>query len=204
MSDDQLELEGVPLEHIPVRMPRDHHIGEQVFYERWLELMAQPVPFWEEDQAEPMLHSILGHYRKRVLGQREATIGATFAVWLGCNAGQSIVYDGRQIRKHAGKHADCYLMAWACANRRYNWLNGGGRTIEYMLAPDDHFGPIYPVGRGITKIPDLSADDCEAMDQLFGWLGSDNGEAWLVACEAEVQKRQAAAYRAEQRREVVT
>ncbi|WP_321953153.1 hypothetical protein [Paraburkholderia bannensis] len=199
MSDEQLELPEVPLVHAPIRMPRENHIGEQVFYEKWLELMAQPVPFWDDEHPEPMLHSVLGHHRKSVFGQREATIGATFAVWLGCNAGQSIVYEGRQHRKHLLKSADCYLLSWASANRRFTWLNGGARMVEYMLAPDDHFGPIFPYGRGLARIPDLTADDVEAMDQLFGWLGTDDGEAWLVECEAAVQSRQAAAYRAEQR-----
>lgn len=200
MSGDQLELEAVRLEHKPVRSPRDGHIGEQVFYEKWCALMTRPVPYWEEDQLEPMLHSILTHHRKRVLGQREATIAATFAVWLGCNAGSSIVYEGRRIRNSAGKSHDCYLMAWASANRRFNWLNGGGRMVEYMLAPDDHYGAIFPVGRGLSRIPDLTSDDVEVMDQLFGWLGSDDGEAFLVDAEAEIQRREAEAYRAERKR----
>lgn len=183
------------LDHSPVRKPRAGHIGEQVFAERWRELMAS-VPLHGEGHPNEMLETILRNYHKDQVDQRDATVAATVVCWLGCNCGRAILYIAKRL-KELGAGPESYLYAWAGENRRSLGINRGYRTIEYMLAPDDHFGRQWPHESELSLVrrPEISVNDLEVAEHLFAWFRTGDGEAWIAESEREVDRRQAEAYR---------
>lgn len=184
------------LVHRAIRGPRDGHIGEQVYSELWRNLMAIPVPpsHWEEHPLTK-LHEVLPQYPWK-LDQRCASVCATFITWLGCSNGQSIIFRARRLKEEGRQQA--FLLAWYENNKRHRWVNHGFRTIEFMLAPDDHFGQA-PMERFDTLrwIPYLRQEDHEAIEHLCIWLGDPEGQRFVALAEEEIRRRKAEAFDAQ-------
>lgn len=194
----QLPLDSQWLLHRPITGPRAGHIGENVFCEKWLELMQSEVEFREVDEPEHLtkLNRILRNADFAACTDRACAIAASWATYLGCNVGASVLSLGESLRQ-AGFVHDCYLLAWASHNRRAYGVNNGFRAIEFFLAPADHYGRSYTGGVELKRIPDLCVLDYEIIEHLWSWLGSDDGGAWLAGCQREIERRQAAAWRSE-------
>lgn len=194
----QLPLDDQWLLHRPVTGPRVGHIGENVFCEKWLELMQCEVEFHEVDEPADTskLARILVNMRLPVIGQRECVVAASWACYLGCNVGASVIHLGDGLTVGAGAYRR-FLAAWSIHNTRSIGVNRGHRAIEFILAPADHFNMDPYAFSGLNRAPDLSVTDYEVIDHLWLWLGSDEGHNWLADCQREIEQRQAAAWRAE-------
>jgi hypothetical protein len=193
--EDYLHALGV-LDHSPIRPARDGFIGETVFAERWKHfIVKQPKGSFTSWMTTPnaMLAGILSDLPARIT-QRHASICATVACWLGTNMGRCTLDTAKRLM--AVTHdRDAYVAAWAIANKRVHFVNSGNRTIEFLLAPPDHYGKLLFHGYGLIKRPALTVEDLETVDQFWYWLGGPDGRSVVQGCENEVTKRQAAEYR---------
>jgi len=156
------------LQHIPINPPRAGYHGEAVYAAHWIELMSK---------SASALHRLLFNFPWEP-GQREATVAATFVCWLGTNMGQSFLNEGKRLSGHFFL-GDSYLAAWACHNRRSRGVNSSWRSLEHMMN----------VGGRDACIPDLSAHDYEAVEHIAHWLGSQDGQAFIAGCQAEIERR---------------
>ena len=198
MTSHQLELDGQWLLHRPITGPRNGHIGEQVFCEKWLELQQSDVEFREVGEPEhtSKLDRILRHVQLPKIGERECAVAASWACYLGCNVGASVISLGDRLKDGTGEYRR-FLAAWAIHNTRAVGVNRGFRAIEFVLAPPDHVQSNPFAFSGLTRAPDLSLTDYEVIEHLWLWLGSEEGSVWLADCVREIDRRQAAAWRAE-------
>jgi hypothetical protein len=162
------------LSHTPVRPPRRTFLREQVYASRWAKLIA----------AHPrVLMSILTDYVAPV-GQREATVAASFVTWLGTNIGQALLETAAKRTPLSPladwskelAASDAFLSAWAHENRRQLGINGGKRTLEAILQDDTASQQQRP-----------SADDYEVVEHLVIWLGCTRGQRFLAGCRAEAE-----------------
>jgi hypothetical protein len=193
--------------HEPLQAPRKNHIGEHVYYERWQELMHRMPSGWSEhDDDNPpaeiaMLSSILRDLHcSGEIGQREASVCASFIVWLGCNIGNCLILQSERLRET--HRAACVLVAWTLQNRRSIYSNGGYRSIEMILSRDEdwHQASVgIPGVHELKQAPELTARDTEIVETLCCWLG-EAGHGFVIGCEREISKRQAHADLLERRR----
>ncbi|CAN7638770.1 hypothetical protein [Paraburkholderia terricola] len=198
MNEGQLQLDRQWLLHRPITGPRNGHIGEQVFCEKWLELQQREVEFREVDEPEhtTKLARIITNAQLPKFGERECSVAASWACYLGCNIGASVIHLGDRLKDGAGDYRR-FIAAWAIHNTRSIGVNGGYRAIEIMLAPAACRNTDPLSYGGLKCAPDLSLTDYEVIEHLWLWLGTDEGAAWLEDCQREIDRRQAAAWRAE-------
>jgi hypothetical protein len=186
-TDDHLFDLG-ECEHKSLRPPRVGFIGETVFAAYWVNLMAIPAPTWYDSQTNHQLLLIL-HDMPGTITQRHATVAATLVTWLGTNCGRAFLSDAQQLEQKMGRFAGhAYPAAWAIENARSSGINGGFRTVEHLLAPDDHFGR-NSRGHGLSFQPELTADDLEVMEHVAKWLGTPEGKQFTAVCENEIKHR---------------
>jgi hypothetical protein len=158
MHEDNLNL--IDLEHIPVQPPRPGTPGEAIYLELWREYLA----------ANP---NRLGHILRDVCGeptQRDATVCASFMVFMGCNGGRSLHQHAENLVSGGFgiMRAEAYRFAWAKMNSRRSGVNNGIRTIEFMLA--EH----HPIKDGHVHhelIPDLTMRDIDVVEAMVDWWG---------------------------------
>lgn len=168
-----------PLDHKPLRPPRAGHIGEQVYASMWNALLAangeQIDPY--HDFEDP-LAVILEHFPKTI-AQRHATVCASVVCWLGTACGRGFIYQARKIAERgAFSTEDSFLIAWTLENYRLGFVNHGGRTLEFLLAPS----------HGQDDGP--SADDYEVAEHVARWLGCPDGEMFVASCKEEIRRLQ--------------
>lgn len=178
------------LSHTPLRPPRAGHIGEQVYASMWQAAMSER---WEEyrasdDDAAP-IEMVLQEFR-RTVEQRHATVAATVICWLGCSVGFALMRRAEsEIAAGRWDEHKAYLLAWTLENRRVRHVNSGVRLIEYMLTPEeDRVQPKWNDESGISKLPQLSADDLEVVDHVMLWLPTERGQRFLRQCEKEIER----------------
>lgn len=194
MTSRQIELDARRFLHRPITGPRNGHIGEQVFCEKWLALQRRDIDFREVDQLAhtSKLDRILRNAQLPMIGERVCTVEASWACYLGRNVGASVITLGDRLKDGVGEYR-WFLAAWAIHNTRSVGVNRGFRAIEFILAPVEHFNTAEPFAlSGLNRAPDLSLTHYEVI-----WLGTDEGAVWLADCQREVDRRQAAAWRAE-------
>lgn len=192
MSDDYeqylLDLGWLQHEAIPPH-PRPGHIGENVYAEQWRELMLTHSAS-DEDLIAPnaRLARILDELPTR-LTQRHATVCATFITWLGCASGMSFRLTAEKlIASGVLRGGGAWRAAWAVHNSRHGGTNGGWRSIEFMLAPPDHFGKdqLFAIGgETLVRMPEISTNDLECIETLCEWLGV-GGVGFVLRCEARI------------------
>ena len=181
------------IQHAPLRPPRKGVTGEAVFSARWTALMHATHPdltYDEEVSGAPMLSRICSPMWYPI-GQREATVAATFACWLGTNMGLAMLRSGRANRRSG---LDCpTLLAWTLHNRRHGAINGGARSIDLLLAPDELLrkdsvssGACHP----LESLPDLSLRDAEVIEHICIWLDTRAGQDFITSAELEIERQQ--------------
>lgn len=167
--------ELVDLVHEPLVPPRPTFTGECAFSAVWKATMtAAPSESYTGRVLHP-IDDVLWNLAYETT-QREASILASMASWLGTNCGQSILYRAEHALNDVGP--DRYLMAWAAENARKRGINGFRRTIE---AFGDRGGCI-----------DFTARDLEAIDSMMQWLSTHEGQRFLAAARAEDEQRRRA------------
>jgi hypothetical protein len=193
-------MKGV-LQHDPIRPARATHAGEQAFLEAWRATMAET---WEEarglceDQPPPPIEVVLADLHGRVT-QRRAAVLASIATWLGCNAGASILHQAdREIARERWERRHAYLLAWALDNIRRRGVNSATRYIEHVLAREEDYGTDWLGSRSVLKVPPISLDDSETIEQFMLWLPSVRGQAFLRRAQADFDRRRDEERRSEQ------
>lgn len=169
-------------DHSPIRPPRESHHGEQVFSEKWAELMQRMPGMYDDYSTNVILQQIL--HAGDSLTQRMATVAASFVVWLGTNCGRGFIDTARRRAKEGMMREQAFIAEWAIENHRHTWMNSGFRVIEYILATPDCM-----INGQLKYCPDYSADDCEVIEKVAYWLGSSDGEAFIASCEKEISER---------------
>jgi hypothetical protein len=173
--------------HEPMRPPRRCHIGENVYADRWRELMAQVPEDADYDTPEAVAHlrEILSPMWYEI-GQREATVAASFICWLGTNCGRCFL--GQARKRRADKVRQSTLTVWTEENYRHTGINHGIRTIEYLLAPPHTIKntAITSPEKPLTELPDISLRDAEVIEHICEWLDTEKGMAFVMRCEREI------------------
>lgn len=166
-----------PLQHTPARPPRAGIRGENLFANRWAELMAGE-ECWNSGRTP--LECVLGSYGA-VVRQREATVAASIVCWLGTNMGRCLLDQARRLTAGGALwDGDAYVAAWAVHNQRKRSVNGGARALELMLQTT--------VQDAAARLPRASADDYEVAEHVMRWLGTRDGQAFLNRCETELDR----------------
>jgi hypothetical protein len=187
---DQLNL--LPVAHMPIIKPRDGHLGERIFCEEWASL-AGDLRFAFDEQ-ESKLDRILSNLTPEAT-QRDAHVAASFVTWLGTSCGKAMLVIAERLRPVADE--DAILFAWAQANMRRFFVNGGNRAIEAILAPEDHFGPSTLV-IGCSELkqrPEMTLRDAEVVDHVALWLGTMEGWNFIDRCERRIKFEQSEEWR---------
>ena len=177
-------------EYTPIRTcyPRRGHIGERVYFEEWQHLMRE-LPQDGYHVPNSMLVDILWKHPSYVT-QRHASICTSVVIWLGTACGQGIrLSANRLVEKFHEYPGRAWLTAWTTQNTRSPGINHGYRTIEHLLAPDDHFGRYITslCGETLKKRPKLTVDDYECVEHLMEWLG-ENGQGFVLKCERRIEE----------------
>jgi hypothetical protein len=178
---DQTEL--LAFSHEGIRAPRKDVIGEVVMAERWQAYMQRFAPSIHDECDEYGFRTLMASF-PFPLSQRLATVAASFIQWLGTNCGRCFIGDAEKIAAALHDRLDAWAAAWAIENARHPSINGGVRIIEAALAPADH----YVHGR-LNRLPDLTAEDYEAVEHVVLWLGSTDGKAFFADCQREINAR---------------
>lgn len=169
-------------EHKAIAMPRKGFLGENVFYDNWVQMLTK-----DRDMSEPdnqQFADVLGSYGHKI-DERAATVAATFISWLGTNVGFSYREEARKLAKALPYKHDAYLMAWAVHNLRQSSVSAGRRQLESCLSD-----PSLDRHDHINRAPILSSQDYEVVEHLVVWLGSDEGQDFLEKCEADIARNQ--------------
>lgn len=178
----ELNQDETCFSHTPVRPVRQDVLGEVVFMEHWLKLMAQELPFeYDIDPPNEMLKHILWDVPS-VLTERHAQVCASLIRWLGTNNGRAFLEraDNMSIRLRSREQG--YQCAWTLENQRRQGTDYGWRAIEAVLSPE-------ALTNQRMERPALSFEDSDTIDVLMGWMGSEKGEQFLVDCRKEIEKR---------------
>ncbi len=178
MNDcDQQEL--IELAHIPLRPARAGTPGEGIYLQLWVDYLAL-----DPDR----LHSILWSTGRHV-GQREASVCASFMTFMGCNCGACFTDTAEQMlnmdaRTSAARSAESrFQMAWALENRRSRGVNSGLRTIEAMLAKSPtHVSNNFTSSVDWASIEDITTADYDTVECMVSWWsGRDAHEMRAIA-----------------------
>lgn len=177
MGGDQEEL--LELLHTPIRPPRAGTPGEGIYLKLWQDYMA----------ADPgRLHTILWSTGSGV-GQREASVCASYMTFMGCNGGGCFTHAAEQLLTLSDLHSYThsaegrFLMAWALENRRSRGMNGGIRTIDAMLAKSDAFvATTFDRRVDWDAFTDITTADYDTVECMVAWWsGRDATEMRAIA-----------------------
>ncbi len=177
MGGDQEEL--LELLHTPIRPPRAGTPGEGIYLKLWQDYMA----------ADPgRLHTILWSTGSSV-GQREASVCASYMTFMGCNGGSGFTHAAEQMLTIGDQHRFSntaegrFMMAWALENRRYRGMNGGIRTVEAMLAKSDAFvATAFDRRVDWDAFSDITTTDYDTVECMVAWWsGHDASEMRAIA-----------------------
>ena len=154
--------------HEPLKRVREDVAGEGIFVRLWQELMQSPIEEHSRIIVTPAtkLGEIMMFSPVEVT-QRTASVCAEFCRYLGTNGGRAYLYliDEQSKLQRSRERGAC--AAWALENARSFGINGGRRTIEFLLSS------VW----GETANPaDISYEDVEAVDIMAAWLGTKEGE----------------------------
>lgn len=164
--------------HHPLRPVRSDVLGEVVFFERWLSLMAaEPDHLDEIDPPNKMLKHVLAPIRSE-LADRDSRVCASFIRWLGTNNGQAFLREANDHSIRQRSREQGFILAWALENRR-GQIGWGWRTVEGVLASQAELHADQP--------PALSFRDAEVIEVLVAWLGTEEGEHFLIATRDALQ-----------------
>ena len=174
---EQCEL--LDLVHTPIRPPRAGTPGEGIYLHLWQDYMA----------ADPSrLHSILWSTGAAV-GQREASVCASYMTFMGCNGGGCFTHTAEQMLIIGDQYSlststeGRFLMAWALENRRSRGVHGGIRTIDAMLAKSDAFvATAFDRRVDWDAFADITTTDYDTVECMVAWwAGHDAAEMRAIA-----------------------
>lgn len=158
------------LHHVAIRPVRHDMIGEVVYARRWHELM----------NGVCQIHMVLAGYPYPV-GQREASVAASFITWLGTNVGASLLDIAQEFKLVRAVPSFAYVAAWSVLNVRSFGHNSNARQIEFLTRTTEEMEA--------NVFSEVSVRDLEVIDQIALWLGTEEGQKFLEGCMKEIEKR---------------
>lgn len=160
--------ELLELVHEPVAPPRPCTPGERIYLELWREYLAV-----RPERLDEILRDVHGPTT-----QRDATVCASFMVFMGCNGGRAL-HQGAEalVRKHGLSEQDAFALYWAKDNARCRWINHGLRTIEYMLATAHPIDTtkLSPHRINWSLVPEVTMRDLDVIESMVAWWASREG-----------------------------
>jgi hypothetical protein len=186
--DDNEAPKALVLRHRPFRRPRNGFVGECMFSAAWSRLMQTP-PIEDDENhrgQSTKLELILNHYPHEI-GERQSSIAASFALWLGTNNGRSFLISAKELSQKLSSTSNGFTAAWAIENKRHSSINSGVRTVEAILCEED-FGQsqdLFSTRR--PNVPVLSAADLEVIDAMVDWLSTGDGLDFANSCLDELE-----------------
>lgn len=187
----------VVLDHRPIRPPRAGHIGEQVFADRWRALMDR-APHWIDPGDRGVLGDILANLGGRPR-QRDASLAASFIMWLGTNIGQAYLFEANRLAKTWPVLGQAYVAQFALENLRLGYVNFGRRLIETLMLTEEQlrqesdFGLLACLRMRAAHV-EATAADVEVVEHVAYWLGTTAGQAMIRGAQAEMKCRQDAVW----------
>ncbi|WP_321820841.1 MULTISPECIES: hypothetical protein [unclassified Burkholderia] len=181
MTTPLTTVDDLFLDHLPVRAPRSTTPGEGILLSLWQEYAVKHPNDFEYiflDMNEP-------------IDQRIASVAASFMVFMGCNGGASFTHQAQEMWKTGAFSypREAYLAAFALNNQRRRGVNGGLRTIEFMLAPTYPFEDPAHGGHQVMwqVVPEITQKDMDAVDCMVGWWASPPAKAIRHVAEPEIE-----------------
>lgn len=168
--------ELLELVHEPVQQPRPGTPGERIYLELWREYLAV-----RPERLNEILRDVQGPTT-----QRDATVCASFMVFMGCNGGRGLHQNAEEFTRQGLTRRQAFRLAWAQANARSRGVDSGLRCIEYMLAAKHPIrtDPGY-VGRvDWTLVPEVTMRDIDVVECMVDWWSTREGEEMRHIAEA--------------------
>lgn len=157
MADDYFHVPRV--QHAPLCPPRPCTPGEGIYLALWQEWAAANSREWLA------IFDTTEH-----IGQRAASVAASFMVFMGCNGGKGFTQEALRMAEKDHYRERAFLAAWAQENRRSKGINHGLRTIEHMLAAE-HQVKRTGIGDAIDwqLVPAVSMHDTDIVESMVVW-----------------------------------
>lgn len=174
------QQELVSLEPVPFAQPRAGVPGESIYLQLWRDYLAV---------APGRLESILRNMPFQP-NQRDASICASFMVFMGCNGGRGLHVSAEALMKRCQLRAhDAFMLAWAKENERVLGVNSGVRTIEFMLASEYPIAQRETIGHRIDwqKVPDITIRDVDVVECMVAWWASREGAEMRSVAEPMIE-----------------
>lgn len=165
--------------HEPLKRIREDVAGEGIFVRLWQELMQQVPEESHYTIYEP--NTKLGElmmFCPVQVSQRTASICAEFCRYLGTNGGRGYLHVLSEQIELQGSSSRGALAAWAIENERRHGINGGARTVDFMLST---------VWGETAKWEEVSRDDIETIEVMAEWLGSKEGRDFVATGLQEIE-----------------
>lgn len=185
--EDRDTKEMVEIAHVPITPPRKGHDGEQAYLELWQRFVGR---LNEEELEEIFRNTLYAH----PLTQRQASVAATFVMWLGTNCGRSLIQEADAGRREPDGYRTGwnlrYLHRWEIENRREAGVNGGIRYCEAILSP--HRAGSDQLNE--RTVPTVTIEDLDVIECICRWLATQDGQHFIRAAEAKVEAANRARY----------
>lgn len=163
------------LQHLPVNPARAGL--EREYLQEWLKFATRHPQEWHEVFTSHPVNP----------GQREATIAASFVVFMATSAGREFLQLAMKLHasKVLGSKEEAFLAAWGVRNARWKWMNQGNTYAEFMVSPPN------PTKQQVQK---LGGDDLAAIECMVTWWSGSAAEKMRERAEArhEMSTRQGA------------
>lgn len=171
--------ELLELVHEPVAPPRPGTPGERIYLELWREYLAV-----RPERLDEILRDVHGPTT-----QRDATVCASFMVFMGCNGGRGIHQSAEALWKIGLNRQQAFRLAWSQANTRARGTDCGIRCIEYMLATRHPIrtDPGY-VGRvDWSLVPEVTMRDIDVVEAMVDWWSTREGDEMRSIAEPMIE-----------------
>lgn len=171
--------ELIELAHEPVAPPRPGTPGEAIYLSLWREFLAV-----RPGRIDMILRDVQGPTT-----QRDATVCASFMVFMGCNGGRGLHQSAEAFMRCSLTKQQAFRLAWAQENARCRGTDMGLRCIEYMLAAKHPIrtDPGY-VGRvDWSLVPEVTMRDIDVVEAMVDWWSTREGEEMRSIAEPMIE-----------------
>lgn len=192
-AEDRATADMVAIEHKPITPPRKGHDGEAAYLQLWQRFMERVGEKWDGSDDHP-LEDFYRNTNYKGPTQRQASVAASFVMWLGTNCGRALILEADRAPIERNSYRQSldlrYLRRWELENRRELGVNGGLRLCEHILWQE------RGTGQELDKVnaPTITVDDLDVIEVVCRWLATTDGQHFLKAAEAAVEATNRARY----------
>lgn len=186
--DDTDNNDFQQLVHDPLSPARHGSLGECMYSSFWSRFACLPVdpeidyPDYVNCKFDAILEDANYPYH---VGQREASVAASFVTWLGTNIGTCFRGTAKKMGETLKSFENGFLAAWAIQNSRKSRELGGLRYLEAIIS-DRSSGQREIFNEGPHRVR-ISSADLEVVEAILIWLGSAEGQSFMMKCDKEIE-----------------